>query len=333
MVDTMPVNSCSENNQPGFKWGDSGKCYIYERGNAESMGEAKRKATVQGIATGEYKTKNDFDEKEVEEALKSLKEWFKEKWVDLSRPKPGGGFEPCGRSDASSGKYPKCVPASRAARMTPAEIESAVRRKRRAESTETRDGKKPIYVSTDKEKVEKANVPTDPALYARVKAEAKAKFDVYPSAYANAWLVREYKKRGGGYRVTKENVEKVAEDLAEEEAALADALVTIASNYGKFNEDETGIWAGYDSPEENEVKSIGVKCGNCVLYEGEGVCKIIAQQVEDEGKCRFAVIPDDLVSPEMEDEEEEDDDEEKSMSLLISIIRDLLINKEKKYEI
>jgi|TARA_Y100001937_G_scaffold113450_1_gene162133 hypothetical protein len=43
-------------------------------------------------------------------------------------------------------------------------------------------------------------VPTNPALYARVKAEAKRKFDVYPSAYANGWLVRTYKKRGGGYR-------------------------------------------------------------------------------------------------------------------------------------
>ena len=42
--------------------------------------------------------------------------------------------------------------------------------------------------------------PTNPDLYARVKAEAKRKFDVYPSAYANAWLVRTYKKRGGGYR-------------------------------------------------------------------------------------------------------------------------------------
>jgi len=326
----MPVNPCSENGQPGFKWGDSGKCYLYTRGDVDSMGEAKRKATVQGIATGEYKNKSEFDEQELEDTLKSLKEWFKERWVDISRPKPGGGFEPCGRSDASTGKYPKCVPASRAARMTPEQIESAVRRKRRAESTETRDGKKPINVSTDKESMEKANVPTNPELYARVKAEAKAKFDVYPSAYANAWLVREYKKRGGGYRVTKENVEKVAEDLAEEEAALADALVTIASNYGKFNEDETGIWAGYDSPEENEVKSIGVKCANCVLYEGEGVCKIIAQQVEEEGKCRFAVIPDGLVSPEMEDEEEEEyDEEEDSMSSLISIIRDLLLNKEK----
>jgi hypothetical protein len=326
----MPVNPCSENGKPGFKWGDSGKCYIYTRGDVESMGEAKRKATVQGIATGEYDSAKLFDEERLEETLKSLKEWFKEKWVDISRPKPGGGFEPCGRSDASSGKYPKCVPASRAARMTPEQIASAVRRKRTAESTQARDGRKPIYVSTDKEKIEKANVPTNPDLYARVKAEAKAKFDVYPSAYANAWLVREYKKRGGGYRVTKENVEKVAEDLAEEEAALADALITIASNYGKFNEDETGIWAGYDEPNENEVKDIGVKCANCVLYEGDGVCKIIAQKVEEEGKCRFAVIPDGLVKPEMEDEyEEEDDEEENSVSTLVSILRDLLNNKEK----
>ena len=45
-----------------------------------------------------------------------------------------------------------------------------------------------------------ANKPTNPTLYARVKAEAKKKFEVYPSAYANAWLVITYKKRGGGYR-------------------------------------------------------------------------------------------------------------------------------------
>tara|TARA_Y100001938_G_scaffold51899_1_gene72472 strand:+ start:272 stop:457 length:186 start_codon:yes stop_codon:yes gene_type:complete len=41
--------------------------------------------------------------------------------------------------------------------------------------------------------------PKNPSLYARVKAEAKRKFKVYPSAYANAWLVRTYKKRGGTY--------------------------------------------------------------------------------------------------------------------------------------
>ncbi len=46
----------------------------------------------------------------------------------------------------------------------------------------------------------KGSIPTNKALYNRVKAEAKRKFDVYPSAYANAWLVKTYKKRGGGYR-------------------------------------------------------------------------------------------------------------------------------------
>lgn len=126
-----------------------------------------------------------------------LTRWFKENWVDLSRPKKGGGFEPCGRRDAGEGKYPKCVPAARAARMTPEQIKSAVSRKRRAESTEDREGNKPIMVSTIKKS---KDVPADPELYARVKAAAKAKFDVYPSAYANGWLVQEYKRRGGKYK-------------------------------------------------------------------------------------------------------------------------------------
>jgi hypothetical protein len=306
----MPVNKCSKDGKPGFKWGDSGACYIYTPGNEESIKAARKKVLAQALAIGDISKNDDLlSEEDVEYAIKSLKEWFKEKWVDISRPKPGGGFEPCGRSDASSGKYPKCVPASRAARMTPEQIRSAVQRKRRAESTENREGKKPINVSTDVEKATR-NVPTNPALYARVKAEARAKFDVYPSAYANAWLVREYKKRGGGYRTVSKafDISKIAEDLAEEEAALADALVTIATKFGKFDENETGIWAGYESAEENDVKDIGVKCANCVLYEKNGVCMIIAQKVEDEGMCRFAIIPDGVVTPEKDEMEDEMED-------------------------
>jgi hypothetical protein len=45
--------------------------------------------------------------------------------------------------------------------------------------------------------------PSNKELYARVKAEAKSKFDVYPSAVANAWVVQEYKRRGGTYSTTK----------------------------------------------------------------------------------------------------------------------------------
>lgn len=47
----------------------------------------------------------------------------------------------------------------------------------------------------------KKPVPTNRKLYARVKAEAKSKFKVYPSAYANGWLVKTYKARGGKYRM------------------------------------------------------------------------------------------------------------------------------------
>jgi hypothetical protein len=33
---------------------------------------------------------------------------------------------------------------------------------------------------------------------------AKDKFDVYPSAVANSWVVQEYKRRGGTYKSEKE---------------------------------------------------------------------------------------------------------------------------------
>lgn len=49
-----------------------------------------------------------------------------------------------------------------------------------------------------KSKVKK-NTPNNSELYSRVKSEAKSKFRVFPSAYASAWIVREYKKRGGTY--------------------------------------------------------------------------------------------------------------------------------------
>ena len=54
-----------------------------------------------------------------------------------------------------------------------------------------------------KSAAKKRPVPTNKKLYAQVKAAAKRKFKVYPSAYANGWLVRTYKARGGSYRMGK----------------------------------------------------------------------------------------------------------------------------------
>jgi len=76
-----------------------------------------------------------------------LKEWFNEKWVDISAPKKGGGYKSCGRKSASGSKrkYPKCVPAAKASQMTSSQKRSAVVRKR---SKAQGVGGKPTNVKT-----------------------------------------------------------------------------------------------------------------------------------------------------------------------------------------
>lgn len=87
--------------------------------------------------------------------------------------------------------------------------------------------------------------------------------------------------------------------LVPEEQDLADALRVIVKKHGKFNEDNTGVWAGYDSAEKNaKLAAIGVKCGNCVFWNAPNGCDIISHETEEGGLCRFAVLPDGTVTPE-----------------------------------
>ena len=46
----------------------------------------------------------------------------------------------------------------------------------------------------------KRPTPTDAGKWSSAVAEAKAKFTVYPSAYANAYAAKRYKAMGGGWR-------------------------------------------------------------------------------------------------------------------------------------
>ena len=48
-----------------------------------------------------------------------------------------------------------------------------------------------------KQFVSEKNKPNDPKKWAAAKAAAKRKFDVYPSAYANAYASKKYKEMGG----------------------------------------------------------------------------------------------------------------------------------------
>lgn len=48
-----------------------------------------------------------------------LKQWFKEKWIDLNRPDGKGGFKPCGRENTKNHDYPLCRPTIKINKNTP----------------------------------------------------------------------------------------------------------------------------------------------------------------------------------------------------------------------
>jgi hypothetical protein len=63
-----------------------------------------------------------------------------------------------------------------------------------------------ILLEMEAEVLSEENKPTNPKLWAKWKSKAKAKFDVYPSAYANGWAAKGYKSEGGGWKSVSENV-------------------------------------------------------------------------------------------------------------------------------
>jgi len=70
----------------------------------------------------------------------------------------------------------------------------------REDSAEIEMAAKPNYEDMIKPR-RGGSTPANPRLYAAVVQAAKDKFDVYPSAVANGWVVQEYKRRGGTYKM------------------------------------------------------------------------------------------------------------------------------------
>jgi hypothetical protein len=125
----------------------------------------------------------------------------------------------CG--DAKKGAaYSACLSAEKAKQLGKKGIADFVRRKRdaqkkagdKAKGGESKKGQKPVMVKTGAKGLDKKNEsymsftdfisegenkPNNPALWKKAIAKAKAKFDVYPSAYANAWASKWYKSKGG----------------------------------------------------------------------------------------------------------------------------------------
>jgi hypothetical protein len=68
---------------------------------------------------------------------------------------------------------------------------------------EVRDIDVDYSVRSELDEAKKKPQPTNPELWGRAKSAARSKFDVYPSAYANAWAAKYYKSKGGGWRMGK----------------------------------------------------------------------------------------------------------------------------------
>lgn len=84
-----------------------------------------------------------------------------------------------------------------------------------------------------------------------------------------------------------------------DEQAVIDALLGVVEEFGKFQSEGSSINAGYDNAQNNPNLEIGVKCGNCVFHRGEGEdieCSAVEQDIEEDGACRFAMIPPGLVT-------------------------------------
>ena len=102
--------------------------------------------------------------------------------------------------------------------------------------------------------------------------------------------------------------------LSNEERALADSLLALSNKVGPLDKAK-GIWVGYESASQNENAEIGVKCGNCALHKSSVACAILEAQIEEEGACRFAVIPDGYVTVDSDVQDDMDNpDHEDEMS-------------------
>jgi hypothetical protein len=95
------------------------------------------------------------------------------------------GYEQQGMKEKDGRMVPNCVPV------------------KKGENMEMDKAKKPDYDEFIKPR-RGGSEPSNARLYARIIQEAKDKFDVYPSAVANSWVVQEYKRRGGTYKSEKE---------------------------------------------------------------------------------------------------------------------------------
>jgi hypothetical protein len=203
----------------------------------------------------------------------NLKKWFTDKWVNIGKKDKSGKHPECGTSGKKRG-YAKCVPKSKAAGMSKKQKSSATRRKRAAQNKANRGGtdstrgggKKPIRVKTKAENImnleELVGKPITEAQFDEAAGEkdacyrkVKARYDVWPSAYASGALVKCRKvgaKNWGNKSKKKESVEEGGNQAQQAAIAIAKKKSGKYDKGGKRKDEARGTcWVGY--------KQVGMK--------------------------------------------------------------------------
>ena len=101
------------------------------------------------------------------------------------------------------------------------------------------------------ESVNEENKPTNPELWSRATAAAKAKYDVYPSAYANGYASKWYKEKGGSWKT--ENASPT--DMEEGNEFGAERAKAIAAGKDSFEVDGKSYKVtGVDAQDKENAK-------------------------------------------------------------------------------
>jgi len=100
--------------------------YLKIRNQVKQRVKAWPSAYASGQVVKEYKAAGGrYSGEKPSKKEASLSRWFEEEWVDLCRPKKGGGYQPCGRKDTSMSRkefiktYPYCRPMNKVTKSTP----------------------------------------------------------------------------------------------------------------------------------------------------------------------------------------------------------------------
>ena len=140
----------------------------------------------------------------------SLRDWVKAKWVRIDSS--GNIAGPCGTSKNKQNPD-RCLPQSKAQSLSQSQRKATAAKKKRAgakgaqvvpNTKAAKVTKEQLLEILNKLVSEKSGyIPTQPDKWSYAVSQARAKFDTYPSAYANLWASKKYKKLGGKWRKKK----------------------------------------------------------------------------------------------------------------------------------